>query len=95
MCRWVAYSGSPIPIDEIIFKPSHSLVHQSLHAQEGVETTSGDGFGVGWYGDGHQPGLFRSTMPAWNDINLRELAAHIHSGLFFAHIRASTGSPVR
>jgi len=33
--------------------------------------------------------------PAWNDRNLRELSGHINSGLVFAHIRASTGSPVQ
>ena len=33
--------------------------------------------------------------PAWNDQNLRELAAHVRSGLFLAHIRASTGTAVQ
>jgi glutamine amidotransferase len=95
MCRWVAYSGSPIVLEDIIRKPARSLVHQSLHAVEGTEPTNGDGFGVGWYGNGEEPGLYRSTSPAWNDSNLRELSAHIESGLFLAHIRASTGSPVQ
>ena len=40
-------------------------------------------------------GVFRSTEPAWNDRNLRDLAAHITSPRVFAHIRASTGSPVQ
>ena len=39
--------------------------------------------------------MFRSIEPAWNDRNLRELSGHISSGLVFAHIRASTGSPVQ
>ncbi|MEO8498802.1 MAG: hypothetical protein ABI614_27385 [Planctomycetota bacterium] len=25
MCRWMAYSGSPILMEELLFKPSHSL----------------------------------------------------------------------
>jgi len=62
---------------------------------DGATTTNGDGFGVGWYGDRETPGLFRSIEPAWNDLNLRELSGHIESGLVFAHIRASTGSPVQ
>lgn len=95
MCRWVAYSGSPISIADVIIKPARSLVHQSLHAQEGLEPTNGDGFGLGWYGNGEKPGLYRSVSPAWNDSNLRELATHIESPLFLAHIRASTGSPVQ
>ncbi|HYC37841.1 MAG TPA: class II glutamine amidotransferase [Usitatibacter sp.] len=95
MCRWLAYSGSPIALEEVLFKPSHSLVVQSLKAQKGVETTNGDGFGIGWYGRSPQPRLYRSTSPAWNDRNLRELAAEIHSGLFLAHVRASTGTAVQ
>ena len=95
MCRWIAYSGSPVPLDELLYKPQNSLIVQSLHAQLGAEETNGDGFGVAWYGAAETPGVFRSTEPAWNDRNLRELSGHISSGLVFAHIRASTGSPVQ
>jgi glutamine amidotransferase len=95
MCRWLAYSGSPVRIDELLYTPQHSLIEQSLHSKLGAETTNGDGFGIGWYGLGRTPGLFRSTEPAWNDRNLRDLAAHIESPLVFAHIRASSGSPVQ
>ena len=42
-----------------------------------------------------RPGVFRSTEPAWNDRNLRELAGQIRSPRVLAHIRASTGSPVQ
>jgi len=79
----------------MLYKPANSLIVQSLHSQLGVETTNGDGFGVGWYGDGPTPAVFKSVEPAWNDRNLREIAAHVRSGLVFAHIRASTGTPVQ
>jgi predicted glutamine amidotransferase len=96
MCRWLAYSGSPILIEELLYKPDHSLIDQSLHARLGVDTTNGDGFGVGWYGaHAEVPALFRSIEPAWNDRNLREVAGHVHSPLFLAHIRASTGTAVQ
>lgn len=95
MCRWLAYSGSPVPIEDLLLRPKHSLIDQSLHSRLGAETTNGDGFGVGWYGVGDTPGVFRSIEPAWNDRNLRDLAAHIRSPLVFAHIRASSGSPVQ
>jgi predicted glutamine amidotransferase len=96
MCRWLAYSGSPISLEELLHKPDHSLIDQSLHARLGVETTNGDGFGVGWYGaDIDTPALFRSVEPAWNDRNLREIAHHVESPLFLAHIRASTGTAVQ
>jgi predicted glutamine amidotransferase len=95
MCRWLAYSGSPVRIEELLYKPKHSLIDQSLHSQLGAETTNGDGFGIGWYGVGETPGVFHSVEPAWNDRNLRDLATHIESGLVFAHIRASSGSPIQ
>ena len=95
MCRWLAYSGSPVSIETLLFKPEHSLIDQSLHSKLGATTTNGDGFGIGWYGIGSSPGVFHSTEPAWNDRNLRELSRHIRSHLVFAHIRASSGSPVQ
>ena len=96
MCRWLAYSGSPILLEELLYKPEHSLIDQSLHARLGVETTNGDGFGVGWYdANTPTPAIFRSVEPAWNDRNLREVAGHVESPLFLAHIRASTGTAVQ
>jgi glutamine amidotransferase len=96
MCRWLAYSGSPILLEELLYKPEHSLIDQSLHSRLGVDTTNGDGFGVGWYGpDTETPAVFHSIEPAWNDRNLREVAGHVQSPLFLAHIRASTGTAVQ
>jgi predicted glutamine amidotransferase len=95
MCRWLAYSGSPIRLEELLVKRDRSLIDQSLHARQGATTTNGDGFGVGWYDEAGEPRLYRSTHPAWNDRNLRELAAGISSPLFFAHIRASTGTAIQ
>jgi glutamine amidotransferase len=96
MCRWLAYSGSPILLEELLYKTEHSLIDQSLHARLGVETTNGDGFGVGWYGtNAAAPAVFRSIEPAWNERNLHELAGHVESPLFLAHIRASTGTAVQ
>ena len=95
MCRWLAYSGSPIRLEELLVKRDRSLIDQSLHSRLGATTTNGDGFGVGWYDDSGSPRLYRSTHPAWNDRNLRELAAGVSSPLFFAHIRASTGTAIQ
>jgi predicted glutamine amidotransferase len=95
MCRWLAYSGSPILLSKALYSPAHSLIDQSLHSRLGAETTNGDGFGIGWYGEPETPGVFHSTEPAWNDHNLRELADHVSSSHFFAHIRAAIGSAVQ
>ena len=97
MCRWNAWYGQPILLDELLFRTQHGLIDQSLHSRLGVERTNGDGFGVGWYSaaGGGIPARYRCVTPAWSDTNLRELAGHIESPLFLAHIRATTGTPVQ
>jgi glutamine amidotransferase len=91
----VAWLGQPVLMDEVLFKTQHGLVDQSLNARMGAEPTNGDGFGLGWYGLGDGPGVYHSVAPAWADVNLRELAAHLESPLFLAHVRAAIGSPVQ
>jgi glutamine amidotransferase len=95
MCRWLAYAGSPVFLDRIVFEPEHSLIDQSLSSHSGATRTNGDGFGIGWYSSKPTPGLYRSFRPAWNDQNLRNLAEQIESGHFLAHIRAATGTAVQ
>ena len=95
MCRWLAYSGGPIFLEEAIIKPKHSLIEQSIHAHSGATTTNGDGFGIGWYGRREVPGVYRDLRPAWNDENLRSIASQVESHLFIAHVRATTGTAVQ
>jgi glutamine amidotransferase len=92
MCRWVAYLGEPIFLEEFVTTPRQSLVVQSRHSREAKNAVNGDGFGLGWYGEREEPGIFRDVRPAWSDENLLSLARQIKSGLFFAHVRASTGT---
>jgi len=94
MCRFLAYRGDPIYLEDLVCRPKHSLVRQSLRAEEAKMVTNGDGFGVGWYGDRDTPGVYRQVTPAWSDENLRALAAHVRSHLFFAHVRAATGGGI-
>ena len=100
MCRWLAYSGPEIYLEDLIIKPSRSLLVQSRFAREnfveniqglpdGAFPTNGDGFGVAWYGERDRPGLYRDLRPAWSDRNLVNLAEQIRSGLFLAHLRAA------
>ncbi|WP_344044432.1 class II glutamine amidotransferase [Nocardioides panacihumi] len=95
MCRWMAYYGSPMLVDDLIFKPKHSLIDQSLHSTMGATTTNGDGFGIGWYGEGPEPAIYKNVSPAWNDANLHEIARQVRTPLLFAHIRAATGTAVQ
>ena len=92
MCRFIAYLGKPIIVDELLVKPSNSLIHQSYSAEEMSKTLNGDGFGLGWYvhNISQFPGLFRSISPAWNNNNLLYNAPLIQTDCMFAHIRAAT-----
>jgi predicted glutamine amidotransferase len=90
MCRWLAYSGGPIRLKELLLEPKDNLIDQSLSSRSKETPTNGDGFGLGWYGKAEFPGLFHSIRPAWNDFNLRDLAANIESPLFMAHVRATS-----
>ena len=92
MCRWIAYRGAPILMETLVSKSSHSLIAQSLRAAESVTTTNGDGFGLGWYSERAVPGVYREVRPAWSDENLSSICAQVRSHLFFAHVRASTGT---
>ncbi len=92
MCRFLAYAGAPVFLEDLVASPCHSLIHQSLHAEEAKTGTNGDGFGLGWYGERAEPGVYREIRPAWSDENLLSIARQVRSHLFFAHVRAATGT---
>ncbi len=92
MCRWAAYIGTPIYLEDVISAPEQSLMRQSLHARESKTETNGDGFGIAWYGERKTPGVYHDVLPAWADHNLRSIAHQVQSHLFLAHVRASTGT---
>jgi len=94
MCRWAAYIGAPVFIEELLFDPSNSLIEQSHSAEKSVTAINADGFGVAWYHAKPEPGLYRDVYPAWSDPNLKSIAQQIQTGLFLAHVRASTGSAI-
>lgn len=92
MCRWAAYLGRPIFIEDIVSRPAHSLIRQSQGAMRCQTPVNADGFGLAWYDERPEPGLYRDVYPAWSDPNLRSLVGQVRSGLFMAHVRASTGT---
>ena len=64
MCRWIAYRGETIPLEQYVTAPAHSLVVQSQRALESTAATNGDGFGMGWYANTASPGsTARSARP--------------------------------
>ncbi len=96
MCRFALYIGERVPIASLVTDPEYSILHQSYHSHEREEPLNGDGFGVAWYvDDDSPPALFKEVHPAWNSMNLRNLASVTHSRCLLAHVRAATpGLPV-
>ncbi len=94
MCRWLAYKGKSIFLEELIVDTENSLVKQSSHALLSKQIVNGDGFGIGWYAHRKTPGILKEISPAWNNNNLLQFAHQIRSPLFFSHVRASTGADV-
>ena len=92
MCRFIAYKGVPIPLEELLFKPKYSLIKQSFEATELEEPLNGDGFGIGWYVPEITltPAVFVSMTPAWSNRNLKNMAPIIKSNCIFAHVRAAS-----
>lgn len=101
MCRWIAYSGDEIYLEQLITQPVHSLVRQSMDAEMyygkdgSLWSVNADGTGVGWYGNKDEPGLFRDDTPAWNNENLREICKQVKARILMAHVRASTSGTVQ
>ena len=86
VCRWLAYSGTPVLLEEVIYKPSHSLIDQSLHSKLGARPrTATDSASAGTAS--RAPALFQAsnrpgtsaTSASSRDTSARELV--------FAHIR--------
>lgn len=92
MCRLLAYRGTSIVIDELLFKPKNSLINQSINAKELEEPLNGDGFGIGWYSQdiSSEPATFVSLNPAWSNRNLKNLAPKIKTECLLAHVRAAS-----
>ncbi len=97
ICRFVLYLGSDISVSSLVTEPENSIIHQSFHSHEREEPLNGDGFGLAWYpgGKGGEPAVFKDITPAWNNMNLLNLARVITSHCVLAHVRAATpGLPV-
>jgi predicted glutamine amidotransferase len=88
----MAYKGTPIIIDKLLYQPKNSLVNQSFNAREIEEPLNGDGFGIGWYVPevNYEPITFVSVNPAWSNRNLRNLAPKIKTDCMIAHVRAAS-----
>jgi glutamine amidotransferase len=88
----MAYKGTPIIMDKLLYQPKNSLINQSIHAREIEEPLNGDGFGIGWYVRevNAEPVTFVSVNPAWSNRNLRNLAPKMRTECLLAHVRAAS-----
>ncbi|HNO78143.1 MAG TPA: class II glutamine amidotransferase [Phycisphaerae bacterium] len=84
--------GPEITLDVLTTRPSNSIIHQSYHSRLRTEPLNGDGFGIAWYVPdvSPEPAKFRSIQPAWNNLNLLQLARVCRSSTVLAHVRAAT-----
>jgi glutamine amidotransferase len=92
MCRLLGYLGkSPIVLSKLLEAPKNSLIKQSKSSSGGAGVNA-DGVGVAWYDHSidEKPGLYKSTQPAWNDFNLKNMIPKIKSHCFLGHLRAAT-----
>lgn len=92
MCRFMAWQGAPRYFDELVFETERSLINQSRNALIGKTPINADGFGLGWYSGRAEPCTYKDIHPAWSDPNLKTLCHHTRAKLFFAHVRATTGT---
>ena len=49
VCRWLAYQGKSIYLDELLYQPDNSLIVPNMDASKAVTPVNGDGFGAAWY----------------------------------------------
>ncbi len=91
MCRFIAYQGHPIRIADLLYRPRHSLVRQSMHAELMSQPFNADGYGIGFYTDSEQtPCILRTCAPAWSNRGMENVAQRLNSSRVFAHIRAAS-----
>jgi predicted glutamine amidotransferase len=85
--RWLAYTGPPM-----ILREGFDALGVSI-GDDRAEAAGWQGCGIGWYGAGGAPVVYRSGGPS--DPALRAVAGRVSSRLFFAHLRVSTGTAVQ
>lgn len=93
MCRLLAYLGTAIQPETLIFKPEHSLEIQSYRPKETITTSvNADGVGMGWYQPDKRPEpfIYKNVLPIWADVNLPHLGHYIDADCFLAYIRSAT-----
>jgi len=62
----MAWHGQPVMVEELLFKdPAQASSTRACIRRWGPRRRTADGFGLGWYGLGEGPAVYRSVAPAW------------------------------
>ena len=90
MCRFAAYLGAPVLIEDLLYEPDGALVHQAVDTELMAHLNLG-GFGLAaWDPDSPDPArplTYRvPTLPNF-DRNLRALAGKVRARALLAHVR--------
>jgi predicted glutamine amidotransferase len=90
MCRVLLYAGTALPLDDLLYRPSSSLVRQSWDPRQ-LKMLNLGGFGLAaWDPSSHRPDVpfsYRSTTLPVFDGNLRSLAEKVRASCVLAHVR--------
>ena len=90
MCRAMMYSGRSVLLDDLLFKPSHSLIQQTLNPKE-LDLLNLGGFGLTAWDpssfEPEQPFEYRSMSLPLFDRNLKSIAEKVRTSCMLAHVR--------
>ncbi len=93
VCRFAAYLGQEIKLEDIVYNFSHNLVIQSYAPKEQlVGNVNLDGFGCGWYNTvvEKNPAQYATLLPIWADYNFPTIAKAVTSNIIFSAVRNAT-----
>jgi ergothioneine biosynthesis protein EgtC len=93
MCRLLAYIGTPVSLEPLLYKPEHSIIVQSYEPKEMLSgVVNADGYGVAWYDlkKHSEPFIYKNTLPIWNDVNLPSISRYVESKNILAYVRSAT-----
>ena len=92
MCRVLAYIGPEVPLEDLLLKPSNSLLNQSLDPERHpLLQLAGWGFGA-WSEhllQPEQPLLYHRPMAAFYDDNASGIIPSLQASTLLAHVRAA------
>lgn len=87
MCRVLVYLGRKTKLEDIVMKPSISIVKQTLFHRYG-QILNLAGFGLsGWINDSSERLIYKSLDLPFFDHNLESICRVLQSTSFLAHIR--------